>query len=256
MKRETKRALKWLWILPVLLLIAIVAFVIWGLTPLGPTDVALKALQSGEGITVTPAAGGWAFAPTSTEPTAGLVLYPGGHVDARSYAPLARVIAQRGYLVVVPKMPLSLAFFDLNAADRARAAYPDIRTWAVAGHSLGGVAAAAYAQSKPSDVGGLVLYAAYPAGGADFSASTLEVASATGTLDGVINRESLVASYPKLPRGADLTPILGGNHGQFGSYGPQPGDNAATITPERQWELAADAAQEVLSRGAAKRAGN
>jgi hypothetical protein len=95
-----------------------------------------------------------------------------------------------------------------------------------------------------------VLYASYPAGGADFSKSDIVAASITGTLDGVINRKSLIASYPLLPVDADLTPILGGNHGQFGSYGPQHGDNPATITPQRQWFLAADAAQGVLSRAA------
>jgi dienelactone hydrolase len=252
-KPETKRALRWLWILPVLLLLAVGAFVAWGLTPLGPTDLALGALQSGDGVQVEEAAGGWAFAPSSTEPTAGLVLYPGGHVDARSYAPLAREIASRGYLVVVPRVPLSLAFFDINAADKARAEYPNVKTWAVGGHSLGGVAAALYAQSNPIITRGLVLYASYPAGKADFTQSGMAVASITGTLDGVVNKQSLADSYPMLPADADLTPIVGGNHGQFGSYGPQPGDNPATITPQRQWELAADAAQGVLSRAAAQR---
>ena len=31
--------------------------------------------------------------------------------------------------------------------------------------------------------------------------------------------------------------IEGGNHGQFGSYGLQEGDGAATITPEQQWNI-------------------
>jgi len=252
-KPATKRALRWLWILPALLLAAVLGFVIWGLTPLGPTDVALTALESGGGITVTEAAGGWAFSPSSSEPTAGLVFYPGGHVDARSYAPLARKIASRGYLVVVPKVPLSLAFFDINAADKARAEFPDIKTWAVGGHSLGGVAATLYAKSNLPVTRGLVLFASYPTAGTDFSGSGLAAASITGTLDGVINKQALADSYALLPADADKTPIVGGNHGQFGSYGPQPGDNPANIPPERQWALAADAAQGVLARAAQPR---
>jgi pimeloyl-ACP methyl ester carboxylesterase len=156
-------------------------------------------------------------------------------------------------LVVVPRVPLSLAFFDINAADKARSAFPGIKTWAVGGHSLGGVAAALYAKSNPLTTRGLVLYASYPAGGADFSKSDIAAASITGTLDGVINKQSLAASYPLLPADTDRTPIVGGNHGQFGSYGPQPGDNPATITPQRQWSLAADAAQGVLARAASRR---
>jgi hypothetical protein len=253
MKPENRRALRWLWILPALLLAAVLGFVIWGLTPLGPTDLALGALESGNGVTVTRAAGGWAFSPSSSEPSAGLVFYPGGHVDARSYAPLAREIAMRGYLVVVPEVPLSLAFFDINAADKARAEFPEIETWAVGGHSLGGVAATLYARSNLPVTDGLILFASYPTAGSDFSGSNLAAASITGTLDGVINRHALEDSYSLLPATADLAPIVGGNHGQFGSYGPQPGDNPATITPERQWVLAADAAQGVLSSAASHR---
>ncbi len=115
------------------------------------------------------------------------------------------------------------------------------------------MAAALYAKSNPLVARGLVLYASYPTGDTDFSGSDLAAASITGTLDGVVNKQSLAESYALLPADADLTPILGGNHAQFGSYGPQPGDNPATITPERQWELAADAAQGVLSSAASRR---
>ena len=69
----------------------------------------------------------------------------------------------------------------------------------------------------------------------------------------MVNKQSLADSYPMLPADADLTPIVGGNHAQFGSYGPQPGDNPAAISPERQWELAADAAAGVLVRAASLR---
>ena len=37
------------------------------------------------------------FTPTATTPISGFILYPGGHVDYRSYAPIAREIASRGY---------------------------------------------------------------------------------------------------------------------------------------------------------------
>jgi hypothetical protein len=40
--------------------------------------------------------------------------------------------------------------------------------------------------------------------------------------------------------------IEGGNHAQFGSYGPQEGDKPATISPEEQWEQVAAATVEFL----------
>ena len=40
----------------------------------------------------------------------GLIYYPGGLVDPEAYAVTAQGIADAGYLVVIPKMPLNLAF--------------------------------------------------------------------------------------------------------------------------------------------------
>ena len=46
-----------------------------------------------------------------------------------------------------------------------------------------------------------------------------------GTLDTVVNRGNLAAGRNLLPVGAVYLDLQGGNHAQFGDYGPQPGDN-------------------------------
>ncbi|UCG54769.1 MAG: alpha/beta hydrolase, partial [Dehalococcoidia bacterium] len=46
----------------------------------------------------------------------GLIYYPGGLVDPEAYAVTAQGIADAGYLVVIPKMPLNLAFMGINRA--------------------------------------------------------------------------------------------------------------------------------------------
>jgi hypothetical protein len=46
--------------------------------------------------------------------------------------------------------------------------------------------------------------------------------------------ETIDASRSLLPPDTQWTAIEGGNHAQFGWYGPQPGDNQATITREEQ----------------------
>jgi hypothetical protein len=51
------------------------------------------------------------FSPVDGKPVVGLVLYPGGRVDPRAYAPAARAIAAEGYLVVAD--PDSL-FMEVN----------------------------------------------------------------------------------------------------------------------------------------------
>ena len=58
----------------------------------------------------------------------GLVFYPGAKVEYSAYAPLMRDLAERGYLAVVVQMPFNFAFFDINAADRVRADFPDVGT--------------------------------------------------------------------------------------------------------------------------------
>ncbi len=80
----------------------------------------------------------------------GLVFYPGAKVEYSAYAPLMRDLAERGYLAVVVQMPFNFAFFDINAADRVRADFPDVGTWWVGGHSLGGSMAAQYASTMPA----------------------------------------------------------------------------------------------------------
>ena len=218
----------------VLILLAVTGFVIWGSTPSGPMSEALDALQSDAQVTVTTTDDWLVFSPTDSQPTTGLIIYPGGHVDFRAYAPAAYQIAAQGYQVVIVPMPLNLAVLNANAAADVVAAYPDIQHWVVGGHSLGGAMAANFAKKHPGEVDGLVLWAAYPASGDDLTASGLKVASIYGTLDGLTTGEDIDASRALLPADTTWAPIQGGNHGQFGWFGEQPGDNAATISRQEQ----------------------
>ena len=174
------------------------------------------------------------FRPVNQQPTAGLILYPGGRVDPRSYAPAAREIAAEGYLVVVVPMPLNLAFFAPDRAARVMTAFPEVERWAIGGHSLGGAMAARFAYRQPSAVQGLVLWASYPAASYDLSARELAVVSIYGTRDGLATEEEIAASRPLLPAETRWVAIAGGNHAQFGWYGPQRGDSSATISREAQ----------------------
>lgn len=219
----------------------VAAFVTWALTPLGPSKGALKALESSAEVKVTQAEYGWVFTPTDTAPVTGIVFYPGGRVDPRSYAPLARELALAGHLVVIEPMTLNLAVLSPDRAADAIAANPDIKAWAMAGHSLGGTMAAQYAAGDPERVKALVLLASYPAQSTDLAGSSIEVVSVFGTRDGVLNQEAFKAAAPRLPESTEYVAIDGGNHAQFGSYGPQPGDNEATITADDQLYRTVDA---------------
>lgn len=234
-----------IWVIPILLLIAAAGFVIWAETPPAPMPEAVRAMESDAQVSV--AEDGWiAFEPTETQPTVGLIIYPGGRVDPSAYAPLARAVAEQGYLVVIVPMPLNLAVFSPAKASQVIAAYPDIEKWAITGHSLGGAMAANFISNNPQAIDGLALLAAYPASSDDLSGLDLSVISIFGTNDGLAPEEQIRAAEPQLPPDTLWIPIEGGNHGQFGWYGNQPGDNPATISREQQLQQIVQALTDLL----------
>jgi acetyl esterase/lipase len=229
-----KRALrKFWWFFLVIPFLLVGGFVIWGETPLGPMDEALVALQSDAKVTVE--TGDWfVFRPLDVQPAAGFIFYPGGRVDARSYAPMARAIAEQGYLVVITPMPLSLAVLSPGRASQVIAAFPEVHHWAIGGHSRGGVMAANFAHQNPTLIQGLALWASYPTSSDNLSAQSIKVVSIYATLDGLSTGDKIDASRPLLPANTQWVAIQGGDHAQFGWYGDQPGDNPATISRKEQ----------------------
>ncbi len=231
--------------LVVLISIVLVGFAIWALTPLGPMPEALAALESSDGVIVT--INDWYdFRPDGTEPDTGFILYPGGRVDPRSYAPLARLIALHGYRAIIVPMPLNLSVFAPGKAAEVISAYPDITSWSIGGHSLGGAMAANFARDQHIMIKGLVLMAAYPAGSDDLTQTDLEVSSIYGTSDGVASIDDILGASKILPDSTKWVEIVGGNHAQFGWYGDQPGDLPANITREEQQDQVLKAILEQL----------
>ncbi len=227
------------------LAVAFAGFVVWAETPPSPMPEAYDSLKSDSSVTVS--VGNWlVFTPVSINASRGFIIYPGGRVDFRSYAPAAHAIAAEGYLVVIPLMPLNLAVFGVGKANDVIEHYPNISSWAIGGHSLGGTMAAQFAFENPSKVKGLVLWAAYPASGTDLSKSNLLVTTIHGSNDGLVSTAQIDDSFKLLPSSTVRVEIAGGNHAQFGWYGDQAGDNAATITRAAQQNLTVIATVQLL----------
>lgn len=165
-------------------------------------------------------------------PTAGLIFYPGGKVEHTAYAPLMRACAESGILCALVRMPGNLAVLDANAADGLQEEYPEVTTWYIAGHSLGGAMASNYAAAHSEDFDGLILLAAYST--KDLTGTTLRALSVYGSEDGVMNQESYEKNRANLPADTVEVVLEGGCHAQFGSYGPQDGDGVPTISGEEQ----------------------
>jgi len=167
------------------------------------------------------------MSPDGVKPTKGLVFYPGARVDARAYQDILAPVVGAGYRVVILKEPLGLSLLEGNQARSAIEDNPDITTWAVGGHSLGGVSASSFALNN-TDITGLVLYASYPVESLR-GRGGLSVLSVSGTMDGLSTPAKIQASRDLLPGDTEFIAIQGGVHAFFGDYGSQPGDGEPGI---------------------------
>ena len=228
------------------LAVAAIAALVWLATPIGELmPEAESALLSDAAVAVKREP--WLiFTPTEQPAREGFIFYPGGRVAPEAYAPLARALAEDGVLAVIPPMPLNLAILNPDAATAVIAAHPQVQTWAIGGHSLGGVMAARFAYVNPDAVDGLALLAAYPEDQLDLSQRELALATIYGDRDGLATAAEIEASFNRLPSHTQKILIAGANHAQFGWYGAQEGDLPATISRGDQQEQVVAAVLRVL----------
>ena len=159
--------------------------------------------------------------------TVGVIFYPGGKVEAPAYARLMKDLQTNGINAFLVTMPFNLAVFDADRAQDVIKLNPQITTWILAGHSLGGAMAFDEFSKHPDTYAGLVLLAAYP-----LSPTDREVLIIAATNDKVLDRAKL--------DGFEVNWIQGGNHAQFGDYGDQAGDGVATISEAEQRQQTLD----------------
>lgn len=172
------------------------------------------------------------------DPQNGLVLYPGAKVEPDAYAFLGEELASQGITVAIPSVRLNLPIFDLSKADELfQREGVDSLNWYIGGHSMGGAAAAMYADANLDKVSGLVLLGAYAADNDYLQTSQLPVLSISGSEDGLSTPEKINQYRQNLSDTAQFIEIEGGNHAQFGVYGPQSGDNEAAISVDKQQEM-------------------
>ena len=234
MENSRQRSLKWLL---ALLGVALVAAILWGIQwatyARPPLPEAIEALESDEVVRITDEP--WlTFTPRHSTPTTAFIFYPGGRIDPRGYATLMRDIASKGYLVVVPEMPLNMAAFNPSIASDIIASYPEMDHWVIGGHSVGGAMAAQYTGNHGDMIEGLAIWASYPPKSSDLSGLDIPVVSIYGSRELRVNDASVGERKHLLPDDTHYVRIEGGDHHQFGSYEIDPADHLATISRESQ----------------------
>ena len=196
-------------------------------------DVALEVMAQDSGITVQ----GDLTILTPTYPTdTAIIFYPGAKVEAEAYLPLLDQIRQTGVPCILVHMPFHMAIFDANAAEEVIAQFPEFQHWYIAGHSMGGAMASKFAADHPDQVDGLILMGAYIYG--DYPDEK------TLTIYGSLNQ----SVEDHIDYTENIVEIEGGNHAQFGNYGPQKGDPVAAISAQDQQAQTVAAIEAFLSK--------
>jgi pimeloyl-ACP methyl ester carboxylesterase len=242
------KRIRWYWIVLLVILVAAAGFLVWAANPASPEAAALAALESDALVQVSYYDQGILFTPLENQKQTNLIFYPGGRVDYRAYAPTMYEIAAQGYPVYLVRMPLSLAVFSPNRAENIITQASQDTEWVIGGHSLGGAMAANFAYNHPDQISGLLLWASYPTESNSLLGADIKVTSISGSLDGLATVEDINNSVWFLPADTQFVVIDGGNHAQFGYYGPQKGDNMAEISREAQQEKILDASLGLLSQ--------
>ena len=206
----------------------------WYVSDYYPADeIALEVLAQDSTITVQDDL--TILSPSYPTDTA-VIFYPGAKVEAEAYLPLLTKIRQTGVTCILVHMPFRMAIFDANAADEVMEQFPDIRHWYIAGHSMGGAMASQFAASHPDEVDGLILLGAYIYG--DYPPEK------TLTVYGSLNQRV----EDNIDYTENVVEIQGGNHAQFGNYGPQKGDLPAAISAKEQQKQTVEAIAAFLAQ--------
>lgn len=173
----------------------------------------------------------------STSIDNGVIFYPGGKVDYRSYAHLLRDLSDKGVASILVKMPFNLAVLNKNAANNKQTLIPSVTNWYISGHSLGGSMACSYLKKHSEEYKGIIMLASYST--TDLSSTNLKTLSLTASNDKVLSWTKYESNKSKLPNLTEYK-IEGGIHSYFGDYGHQDGDGEATISVDVQTKQVVD----------------
>ena len=251
-----------------------VVFVAWSLIAYRADAEARVAVRSDARVEVARMDDGWTFVPaegstpgaasgsppgaaSGSPARAALLFFPGALVDPLAYAPLARAVAEAGYVARIIELPRRGAFGGADSPEvearvrSALASLPDSTRVVLGGHSRGAVVASRIAYSRPPWLGGLVLIGTSHPRDHDLSGLRVPVAKIVGTRDGLATTAEVEANAALLPPHTRWVRVEGGNHSQFGWYGFQPLDRRPRVSAADQRRAMIEAVLELLADVAA-----
>jgi len=232
-----------------------VLFMLWMLNSFRAQGFDRAVLESDQMVTIEVTNKFLHFQPHKNQQRTGFIFFPGGMVAPEAYAPMSRTISEQGFNVFIVKLPFGsapLASQEASVMEQALQimdANDMVQNWVVGGHSRGAAIASRFADLYGGSFDGLILIGtSHPKEEAfDLSNTTLAVTKIYSTNDGLASMEEVEANAQYLPDSTTWVQIEGGNHSQFGYYGSQLGDNAATVSREQQQKITVDAILSALN---------
>lgn len=244
-----RRVIRIIWV------IAGLSFLTWLVYSYQSRGFPASVLQSDERITVIQDSKTISFIPRENQHITGLFFYPGGMVDPKAYAPMARRIAENGFAVYIVKLPLGslpLPGQEASVIDYTRhlmESNPSVQQWVLGGHSRGAAIASRFAfHNQDLFVSLILIGTSHPKDSEfDLSNSGLPVMKIYATRDDLASPAEVEETSKFLPDNTVWVKIDGGNHSQFGYFGTLLGDNQAEISREEQQEITVSAILSVLN---------
>ncbi len=195
-----------------------------------------------------------ALKPKNNQSKTALLYVPGALVDPHAYIQaLTPFTKDQKLLVLIPKVRYHFAIFDRKRIIKVQNQFQEVKSWLLAGHSMGGAAACMVLKKHPDDWEALILEGAYSS--VDLSSWQQPILSLRGSQDKVATLKDWQRHEKMLPPAVFITSIdsipqkplsdqtlyytiAGGNHAQFGDYGKQFGDGQPTISSSKQQQEA------------------
>ncbi|ALV47893.1 hypothetical protein MB46_19685 (plasmid) [Arthrobacter alpinus] len=236
--KTVRRRRVWLFglgIVTAVLVIVAACFIAWANTTYPTNTQRLSQVRSDTRIVYEELDNVIRLKPAEAQSTQGLIFLVGAKVEPQSYAATLSDAAAEGTTVLIVRPPLNLALLQFDSFETLTRYGPGVQTWAVGGHSMGGVKACTYAQD--SRVTKLLLFASYCSSDTLAKRSDLEVLSLQGSQDKVIKRENLENFSSLMPEHSQIITLNGVTHAQFGDYGQQSGDGTADVTTTEAHQL-------------------
>ncbi len=220
--------------------------VVWLINSYRTQGVAERLLEDTERVRVESDDQKISLIPLKFPLRSALVFVSGGGVAAEAYVPMLKPLANRGFPVYIMRLPWRISPLSshrqtvMTRVNELIDNSTDMRSFVLAGHSLGAAIVSEMALRPHEKVTEFVLIGTTHPKRHDLSALTVPITKVLGSEDGVASVEKAENNRSLLPESVTWIVLEGANHSQFGHYGSQLFDGDASITREAQQEQTRD----------------